>query len=260
MQPSPSSLVSTYMKQLTTIKSLTIITLLFIGTTLFTSCSDDGMCIKGNNNQSTTSYSPTDFESITLDGSFNVEITQGDTYEIEVTGDDNIIDYFEYDIRNGNCVLSLEDGCYKNYDLRVEITTPTLEGIYLDGSGDIKVQNFEDMTSLEVRLDGSGNIRFNELNGLKNADFNINGSGNITIQDEESTLDNNIIQISGSGNYNGFKLISNNVEAYIDGSGNIDTHAESNLKARISGSGNIRYKGSPVVDAMTSGSGNISRK
>lgn len=260
MQPWLSPLVSTNMKQLTNMKTLTYLTLSAFTISLFSSCINDTACIKGNNNQSTTSYTPTQFESISLDGSFDVDLRQGDEHQIVVTGDDNILDFFEYAIRNGNCQLSLEDGCYKNYDLKVEITTPNLEGIFLDGSGNIRVSDFENVRNLEVVLDGSGNIYFKDLNQLTNAQFTINGSGNIALTKDVGTVDNNVIEISGSGNYDGFKLISENVEARIDGSGNIETYAKSNLKARIFGSGSILYDGNPVIDNEITGSGTISKK
>ena len=48
------------------------------------------------------------------------------------------------------------------------------------------------------------------------------------------------------------------VEAKVNGSGDVEVYASKSLYARVSGSGDIDYKGNPAnVDKKTSGSGDV---
>jgi len=101
-----------------------------------------------------------------------------------------------------------------------------------------------------------------ELNKLS-----INGSGDVRLQQIESqecqagisgsgniNLKGKAIQakyaIAGSGNIQAADLEAENTDASISGSGNISCYASQKLVARVKGSGDIAYKGNPQeVDA-----------
>lgn len=95
----------------------------------------------------------------------------------------------------------------------------------------------------------------------------INGSGDVRLQEIESqecqasisgsgniNLNGKAIQasysIAGSGNIQAADLQAENTAASISGSGNISCYASQKLVARVKGSGDIAYKGDPQeVDA-----------
>ena len=95
----------------------------------------------------------------------------------------------------------------------------------------------------------------------------INGSGDVRLQQIESqecqagisgsgniNLNGKAIQarysIAGSGNIQAADLQAENTDASISGSGNISCYASQKLVARVKGSGDIAYKGDPQeVDA-----------
>lgn len=225
----------------------------------FSACERNRICIKGNNDIQTLTLNPTDFDQVTLAGSFDLDIKQGSSHKVKITGDDNILDFFEAKVRNGNCKLQLEDGCYKNYELRVEVTMPDLNAVYLDGSGNVEIKNFANQSELTASIDGSGNITINRFEGVEKGYFYITGSGNILFDNEIDSFDEIDIQISGSGDYKGYNAIGKSVFAEIDGSGNINANATVELDARIDGSGDIRYKGNPTLKSSVRGSGKITR-
>ena len=67
------------------------------------------------------------------------------------------------------------------------------------------------------------------------------------------------VKVSGSGDFMGNGLKSNNTQAYVSGSGDIEVNATKSLKARVNGSGDIEYSGSPETsDTKVLGSGSIS--
>ena len=95
----------------------------------------------------------------------------------------------------------------------------------------------------------------------------INGSGDVRLQQIESqecqagisgsgniNLKGKAIQakyaIAGSGNIQAADLEAENTDASISGSGNISCYASQKLVARVKGSGDIAYTGNPQeVDA-----------
>ena len=95
----------------------------------------------------------------------------------------------------------------------------------------------------------------------------INGSGDVRLQQIESqecqasisgsgniNLNGKAIQasysIAGSGNIQAADLQAENTDASISGSGNISCYASQKLVARVKGNGDMAYKGDPQeVDA-----------
>ena len=239
-----------------TIKN-TLLPVLAIGLLIFSACEKSTICIKGNNKTATKTIEMNAFEGVELDGSFNVEIHQGTEYLVEATGDENIIDLLQTDIKNGICMLDLKRGCYKNYKLTVYVTLPSLENVVLAGSGNIIVNDFKNQTELKTALSGSGNITLYDFENASTMFFSIAGSGNIDCRRDIRNVKNLEIEIEGSGNYNGYQIFANNAVAKIGGSGNIKLTTIDNLEAIIDGSGTIRYRGNPTVYQKITGSGSI---
>ncbi len=235
----------------------TILPVLAIGLLIFSACEKSSICIKGNNKTATKTIEMNAFEGVELDGSFNVEIHQGTEYLVEATGDENIIDLLQTDIKNGICMLNLKRGCYKNYKLTVYVTLPSLENVVLAGSGNIIVNDFTNQTELKTALSGSGNITLYDFENASTMFFSIAGSGNIDCRRDIRNVKNLEIEIEGSGNYNGYQIFANNAVAKIGGSGNIKLTTIDNLEAIIDGSGTIRYRGNPTVYQKITGSGSI---
>ena len=223
----------------------------------FSSCERHSICIKGNNINDSRRIETSDFTKVELDGSFDLTINQGDTLKVVVTGDENIISDFKADVRNSTCKLGLRNGCYKNYDLAVTISMPKIEAAYLDGSGNIYINNFYNQSRFNGEINGSGNMNLNVFEDASEINFRIDGSGNINCHSSIQKVDNSDVIINGSGDYYGYLVDADNVYARISGSGNIRVTANKSLDAVIDGSGDIRYKGNPNLTKKITGSGNI---
>jgi hypothetical protein len=67
------------------------------------------------------------------------------------------------------------------------------------------------------------------------------------------------IKVTGSGDFDGDSLNSQNVQAYVSGSGDARVVAKNSIKARVNGSGDINYSGNPSKsDTKVMGTGDIS--
>lgn len=214
-------------------------------------------CIEGNGSITTQSLDIPEFSKINLEFSSDVSITQGKTQEVRAIGHANIIDNLKTTVRNDTWFIDLENGCYKDFDLEIQITLPNIERIAIDGSGDIVINDFTDQRNLDLRIDGSGDIRLNKMDGLEDLNVKIDGSGSITAVETIEQVKEVNIDIDGSGDYMGYNLDSEHCHINISGSGNCEVSVSEQMEVVVSGSGDVYYRGNPNINQNISGSGNL---
>lgn len=224
----------------------------------------------------TENFDLDDFDKVELQASYDVIIKQGTTQEVMVEGQQNLIDRVEMNVSNGNLKLDLQNGSYRNMDLKVHITVPTLEKVFNDGSGDITIEEFE-AENLEFLIKGSGNIdatdaiivsnkMIMEIDGSGDMELKdlitddvqaiISGSGNLEIKDG-STKDLETHN-SGSGDMKLYDFESDDCIVTSNGSGDTRVKVMNTLDVQLTGSGDVKYKGNPAtVDVDDTGSGDV---
>jgi translation initiation factor IF-1 len=222
---------------------------------LFTSCTD-WFGVTGTGNIISQKRTATDFHSVSLLTAAKVYIVKGDSFKVEISDYENLLQHISIKVDNHNLTIS-NDPIFTvllNSKAKVTITMPdSLLGVAIAGSGDINLNSpFKDLNTLAIT--GSGNIYANEPLNILAMNASILGSGNITAIGSVQTLTG---LISGSGNLQLSNLNATNANCTISGSGSIYVHSNTSLKATISGSGNIIYSGNPIVDASITGSGKV---
>ncbi|MEG2514429.1 MAG: head GIN domain-containing protein, partial [Bacteroidaceae bacterium] len=115
--------------------------------------------------------------------------------------------------------------------------------IALNGSGDINIQKHCQAKTTAVALNGSGDVQIKGI-GSTTITASLQGSGDMEL---EGKTENANLKLQNSGNIDASNLVSNNTEASINGSGEINCHASNKLKASVSGSGEISCKGKPLM-------------
>lgn len=226
---------------------------------LFSSCSDDGICTQGQGRIETEILDLDEFSGIDLSESADVSITQGDVQKVTVTGHGNILDLLETTVRNDVWQIDLERGCYRDYELSIDIVVPDLRSISISGSGNVYVDDFTDQNNLDLDISGSGKIELERFKDTKNLDVRISGSGDVIGYDHFDILQNLDVRISGSGNYDAYPIETDNADIKISGSGDCYTTVLNVLDVDISGSGRVRYHGNPTVHKNISGSGSVKK-
>ncbi|WP_158642779.1 head GIN domain-containing protein [Chitinophaga japonensis] len=213
--------------------------------------------VRGSGNVQKEERSVGAFTKLSVRGSMDVFLTQGPAKAAVIEADDNILPLIELEKEGDELVVRLRRHTSINTRkaMKVYLTTPEIEGLYLAGSGNIKLENkFSNNREMKLKVSGSGNID-GELNAPQ-VDADISGSGDITLRGETKELD---IDIAGSGDFKGSDLLSENADIKIAGSGDALVHASMTLDARIAGSGDVRYKGTPQVSSKVAGSGSVKK-
>lgn len=157
------------------------------------------------------------FKSVELRGTGHVIFRHGDTQRVTLVKGDNSITQIHPDRRDSDKLVidACRNDCPSDYDLVVEIVTPSISGVAIDGSGKIETQGeFPGTDRLDAAINGSGTI---DLRGIAadRSDTAISGSGEIRVKTNR-TLN---AAISGSGTilYWGSPAVS----SAISGSGTI---------------------------------------
>jgi hypothetical protein len=225
----------------------------------FSSCITDMFGVSGKGAIITENRTATNFQAIELLTSANVEVLSGDTFRVEVSDYENIIQYLTLSVVSNTLVISNNptNKIILNSNAKVLITMPdSLKTLILTGSGNMVLNStFKDIQTIQVT--GSGYVSINKMVDLTKLNATILGSGDISAQGKVGTLS---AGISGSGNLNLSQLVAQNATCVITGSGNIYTAVNSTLNATITGSGNVEYSGNPTVSTKVTGSGAVIKK
>jgi hypothetical protein len=184
----------------------------------------------------------------------DVYISQGPVTKLTVEAEEDILGLIETIVKNDELKIRCNQNRLRTkLPIKIRITTPEIEGLYLSGSGNITTETPVKTHEIELKLSGSGNINVKELT-CHEVDAAISGSGNIDVAGSADELS---IAISGSGNCNTADLKTGETDVKISGSGDCRVNVTKELTVGISGSGSVYYAGNPKIDASISGSGKI---
>lgn len=236
-------------------KRYNVLLLLFPLLFLFNGCIKDLICINGEGEKITEIRELSGFSKIDLQIAANVFISQDDEAIITIEAQENVLDEIETRI-SGDVLILDYDHCVRRHDgVDIYITSPTIDGLKISGSGEIITETNIESDGMELIISGSGSINVDKLT-TDYAKSVISGSGSIYISGT-NTCNYHQVNISGSGDLHAYDFECNDTEIYIPGSGNCWVSVLNTLYVNISGSGDVMYKGNPVVNENITGSGNI---
>jgi hypothetical protein len=234
-------------------KHFIIVALLFFSV----SFSQKNKKITGNEKIVTITRSTSEYEGISISGSFDVKLISGKEGNISIKGDENLLEFIVTEITNGKLLVYFEKHkkIQYNYNSSIEITIPfeDINQLSFNGSGNLTTTDLIKTEYLNIEMTGSGNTSFrSDTNSLK---ITKSGSGNLNGKGMTKNIE---INSDGSGNVTMSDLKSENAVASQTGSGNIKVNCSKNLDARTIGSGTIQYSGKPEkIAKSTTGSGSI---
>jgi hypothetical protein len=190
--------------------------------------------VRGSGNVVTESRPVSGFSRVELAGTGNIIITQGDTESLIVEAEDNLLPYLTTEVRGERLILDQPD------NVTLENTEPIIFHVTL-------------IDLAEVGVSGTGSIASDNLD-VESLSAYLSGTGTITLA---GNVDQQTINLSGSGNYQGSDLLSREALITIAGTGNALVNSTDILNATISGTGFVQYLGSPQVTENISGVGGV---
>jgi hypothetical protein len=216
----------------------------------------------GNSNQSlvasghqvTQTRPVSGVRSVKLGTNVDLEIHQGATESLTVTGDEAILPALLTDASLGQMTIRYDPryNIQGNTRPKIVLTVKDLNELRLNSSGNVTVGPLT-TGSFRIILESSCDVRIQGLHADK-VSSRITSSGDITIQGEANSLD---LDISSSVNYQAGDLKVQTATINMSSSADVTLWVVKNLYATITSSGNIDYYGNPVVHQNNSSSGRL---
>lgn len=209
-------------------------------------------CTEGTGSIETETRNLEDFKNIALSLSADVTVVKGQPAKVEIETYRNLLEKIETKTSRGKLKLS-SDGCVSaNEKIKIKITLPELEGLEINGSGDIMIPDTFTVDELNLEINGSGSITASLV--AAKVESEIHGSGDIILTGSANI---NNVDIMGSGNFKAENLPCNESAIDIKGSGDVYVYTIKNLEVDLAGSGTVHYKGKPRVQSDVKGSGKV---
>ena len=235
-----------------------------------------GCCEEGSGVLVQETRSVERFGGLRLDLPGTVQVSQGPASPLKIRTDDNLIDRVITSVdEDGALVIKAdeEDCCIEPTELVVQVSSPELRELVIDGSGDAVLRGtFESDREISLEIDGSGSIAADRLaaddihlaidgSGVIDATLDagrlrtsLDGSGHIQLA---GTAEEHSIAIDGSGDVEAMALDTATTLIDIDGSGECAVAAGELLEVSIDGSGEVSFCGQPRVSQSIDGSGSV---
>lgn len=231
--------------------------ILFIIILSAVSCSKDRHWIKGDGNDVTNIRNSQSFNQLSISISADVELIKDSVFRIELSGQQNVLDVIETNVRGNKLCIGLDNLTVlrKHNPIQIRVYAPNIEAIDLNGSSDVHCASNFSSSNMDIRVSGSGNVFF-KGNVSESMNANISGSGGINLEGSGSCKSGKYT-ISGSGDIQAEWLKVDNLSCDISGSGSQHVYAVKTLNVTISGSGKVYYRGNPSINSNISGSGKI---
>lgn len=199
----------------------------------------------------------TGFQAITVSGSINVVLRQGNREGIEVSADNNLLPLIETQVENGTLRIRPKAGAsyLTRNPVQVSVDLITLKSLSVGGSGEVSARGLK-ADKIDVTIGGSGGVKFADLQ-TRALELAIGGSGSFSAKGRADKLD---LSVGGSGGVLADALDADDVSITIGGSGGAVVKANRRLDVAIAGSGSVVYSGEAVVSKSIAGSGRVMKR
>ena len=211
----------------------------------------------GSGNLETKQYDFANFTEVEIDSAFSFEIKQSSSYSINVTADDNIMDYVQVSQDAQTLKIRLRRFISIGpVTLRASVTMAQLHGLIASGASHGTISDFSSTEDLEIKVSGASKVAGDIIAG--NVEFNISGASTIQLEGSADDLD---AGVSGASHLNLDDFIVNNADVNMSGASSGTVNLNGRLDANLSGASTLWYIGEPTsTDINTSGGSTVSKK
>jgi len=226
----------------------------------------------GSGNLETEEYAFTDFTEVEISDAFEFEIEQSSSYSINVTADDNVIDYVQVSqdgqtlriglrtgLRIGSVTLRIGPGIFPlpgSVTLRASVTLPQLHALTASGASQGTVSDFSSTDDLDITVSGASKVTGDITAG--NVEFRMSGASIIQLEGSADDID---AGVSGASHLNLDDFVVNNADLNLSGASTGTVNLSGRLDANLSGASRLWYIGEPTMgDINTSGASTLSKK
>ncbi|NJC27292.1 head GIN domain-containing protein [Neolewinella antarctica] len=213
--------------------------------------------VRGNGDVVTQTRSLKDFDGVKACCSFNVEITPGANFSVEVEAESNLQEYIETEVSGSTLEIGFRNRVSINnkQKITVFVTMPVLEKIDASSSADIVTIGAFEGDRLRLESSSASSIKVTYTGNR--VDVDASSSGKITVSGKAGTID---AEASSGSNVHAEGLEVKEASADVSSGAGIRINASERLDAEASSGGRIRYQGNPSsVNADASSGGTVKK-
>jgi hypothetical protein len=215
--------------------------------------------ITGSGNVVTQEEPITGFDKVDISYSFDVNLSQGDSFSVVIRADDNLVEHLQVVKQGSTLVIGLKPNSpdLRSATLQAEVTMPELTGLDMSGSSHATITGFKSAQALSVDASGSSHLQGDiEADTVR---FNLGGSSEVILTGSAQ----NLIMEEASGSsvvdLTDFPVVDASVKA--GGKSQVTVNVSGRLDVDASNSANVYYLGDPALGTIdTSGSATVERK
>jgi hypothetical protein len=233
--------------------------------------------VSGSGNLITEGFNFTDFNSVHVGSTFEVEISQSDTFSISITADDNIMEYVIVNHSGDTLQVRLKQGYnYHSITAIAKISMPDIERLELSGATEGVLNDFVTDNDITLGISGASNLTLSalsagdvrmEISGASHvsgnltcgdADFDISGASNLSLSGSGQALK---AEVSGASRLALDNFTTDNADMHVSGASTGVVNTAGTLDAEVSGASTLYYIGSPLMgDIDISGASSVQKK
>jgi hypothetical protein len=211
----------------------------------------------GSGHVETENYAYANFTQVEVSSAFEFEIKQSSSYSINVTADDNIIDYVQ--VSQEGQTLKIRVGTVPSLwrvTLKASVTMPQLGGLTVSGASHGTVSDFSSAEGVNITLSGASRVTGDITAGA--VEFDISGASTIQL---EGSADDMIATVSSASRFKLEDFIVNDADVNISGASTGTINPSGRLDANVSGASTLLYIGDPTMGTINvSGASTLRKK
>lgn len=217
-----------------------IIALLFA--LFFSSCRyTNERTITGSGNVRVETRNVTDFKGINVSNALEVEIEQGDAYQVVVEADENLLSHITTRVENGILHIETDANSFRNIDARkIRVKMPVIES--LEASSAAKITSTGTLITERLLVDASS---ASEIDITVEADELTCNSDSASSVDLKGKALRFKAESSSASEIDADELLANDVMANASSAATISAHPILTLDAEASSGGQVNYNNTP---------------
>jgi len=212
----------------------------------------------GSAEAATQTYGVSDFSRMRIAGPFDVHVRVGGSPSARASGPKDALDRLSVEQNGDTLVVKTLPGGWGGWPtgsrgpVVVEVSVPDLRGVSITGSGDVTVDRMRG-DAVDLALSGSGSLDVGAID-VGTVSAVMTGSGDMSLAGKARTV---TATLTGSGDLKADRLVADDAQTKLVGSGDLALGARHLVKVVLAGSGDVTISGPAACSVTRSGSGDV---
>lgn len=205
--------------------------------------------IYGNGNVESQIRKVHGFDGIKVSSGIDVYIKKGNTENLKVEADENLLDVIRTEVKNRTLYIYSEENIRHAKAKRVYVLYKNLSRIKITSSGDLEGVNTLETEDLDISLSSAGDLDLDIE--AREVYLTISSSGDAKVTGKADYLRANL---SSAGDLDAYDLKVKRCRINVSSAGNAKIHVSEELDATASSAGDIYYRGEPRIKNLSASS------